>query len=154
MIIDDRYRTKVQAAIAALEYWTTTISDAARITQTNSEDYWGIDCEPHVKGACPFELVIRTDGRHDLMIAGEAYEDLQTDDLDLFLPLASAIAAGNVTRRLRVSAATGAPFAVDTIVALGKDREWRGYRRTSDDVGISGQGIASDRHFLPYQRSQ
>ncbi len=154
MNIDDRYRAKLQAAIASLEYWIPSISDSASIAEVNDDAYWRVNVEPLAAGACPFELVIRSDGYHDMLIAGEGYEDQHTDDLDLFVPFAQAIANGNVTRRIYTSAATRMPIAVETIVRLANGAEWR--RRRELVTGLDGEtphaSIARDHHFLPYKR--
>lgn len=154
MTIDDRYRAQLQAAIAALRYWVPTISDAAHVTQSDGGAYWSLAAEPDVGGACPFELVLRTDGKHDIMIAGESYEDLPTDDLDLFVPLACAIARGDVTRRITATAATGTPFMIETIVHLDGGKEWR-KSRSLLPPGPSpavDDALVDDRAFLPYRR--
>lgn len=154
MNIDDRYRAKLQAAIASLEYWIPSIGDCAWIAETNDVAYWRVNVQPHVDGACPFELVIRSDGYHDMMIAGEGYEDQPTDDLDLFVPLAQAIADGDVTHRTYTSTATRMPLAVEIIVQLANGTTWR--RRRELATGLSGDAphetIARDHHFLPYKR--
>jgi hypothetical protein len=153
--IDDRQRAKLQAAIASFEYWIPSISECARIAATNDDAYWRVSIEPHVAGACPFELVIRTDGFHDMMIAGESYEDQPTDDLDLFVPFAQAIANGDVKHRIYTAAATRMPLAVETIVHLANGVDWR--RRHELVTGLDGtlphEAIARDRRFLPYERT-
>lgn len=154
MSIDDRYRAKLQAAIAALRYWVPTISDAAHVTQSDGGAYWSLAAEPNVPGACPFELVLRTDGKHDIMIAGETYEDLPTDDLDLFVPLACAIARGNVIRRMTATAATGMPVMIETIVKLDGGNAWRNSRNllAPGDPSATADALIEDRRFLPYKR--
>jgi hypothetical protein len=112
MNVDDRYRARLQSAIAALRYWTPSIADQATIAETVGDDYWEIDSAPHTQGACPFELVLRSDGKHNLVIASETHEDETTDNFDLFVPLLSAIARGQVTRRITTSAATRMPLAI------------------------------------------
>lgn len=155
MNIDDRYRARLQASIAALRYWCPSIADSAAISETDSGDYWEIEVLPHVSGACPFELVLRTDGFHDLVIAGESFEDELTDDLELFVPLASAIARGDVRRRTYASAATATPLAVETIVELEKGRIWQ--RRRDIAIGLQGdlphEALITEHNFLPYRRS-
>ncbi|MCC0007089.1 MAG: hypothetical protein H6876_03080 [Hyphomicrobiaceae bacterium] len=154
MLIDDRYRARLQATIAALRYWCPSIADSAAITETSSDEYWEIDVVPHVRGACPFELVLRTDGFHDLVVAGETYEDEPTDNLDLFVPFVSAIARGEVVQKTYAAAATGLPLAVETIVDMGRDGSW--HRRRSIDTNLKGEAlgdtIVTTQAFLPYRR--
>lgn len=154
MNTDDRYRARLQAAITAVRYWIPSIADQAAIEETNGDDYWEIDIAPHVRGACPIELVLRSDGMHDLVIASETYEDLPTDNLDLFVPLLAAVSRGNVIRRVHTSAATRMPLAIETIVDLEKGNVWR--RRRDIDAGLTGPAageiIIRDHHFLPYKR--
>lgn len=154
MTIDDRYRAQLQAAIAALRYWVPTISDAAHVTQSDGSAYWSLAAEPNAAGACPFELVLRTDGKHDIMIAGESYEDLPTDDLDMFVPLACAIARGDVIRRMTVTAATGTPVTIETIVNLDGGKVWRQTRDlpSARHPDAASEVLAEDRTFLPYKR--
>lgn len=154
MSIDDRYRARLQAAIASLRYWVPTISDAAHITQSDGGTYWSLSAEPHISGACPFELVLRDDGRHDIMIAGESYEDLPTEDLDVFVPLACAIARGDVTRRITSTSATGIPISVETIIQLDGAKNWHKSRALLPPGQRleSGDAVVSDRRFLPYRR--
>lgn len=150
MTIDDRYRARLQAAIASLRYWIPSISDTARIAETDGDDYWRINVEPTVAGACPFDLVLRSDGFHDLVIGGEVYEDMRTDDLDLFVPLACAIARGGVVRRHELSAATRMPLSVETEIRLDGGRVWRRRRRLSD-LCAGSETILAERHYLPYR---
>jgi len=155
MSIDDRYRARLQTAIAALRYWCPSIADSANISETDAGEYWELEIVPHVKGACPFELVLRADGYHDMVIAGETYEDEATDNLDLFVPLAAAIARGDVVQRSHISAATGLTLAIETVVDMGNAGKWQ--RRRDVKTGLGG-GALSDvlvrqRAFLPYQRS-
>ncbi len=155
MNIDDRQRAKLRTAITSLEYWIPSISDAAWISQTNCDDYWRINVEPHIEGPCPFEIVIRTDGFHDIVIAGEAFEDQTTDDLDLFVPFAEAIASGNVIRRIYSTADTRMPVAIETSVNMAGGKSW--HRRRELVSGFNGpvhhEAIAHDHAFLPYKRN-
>ncbi len=154
--IDDRYRARLQAAIASLEYWIPSISQTARIAVVNDDAYWRVNIEPHMARACPFELVIRADGYHDMTIAGESYEEQPTDDLDLFVPFAQAIANGDVTRRIYTCAATRMALAVETIVHLANGVEWRRQRdiATFMDREVHHTSIARDHSFLPYERQR
>ena len=153
-MIDDRYRAKLQATIEALRYWVPTISDSASIAETDSADYWRIDVSPHIANTCPFELILRTDGYHDLIVAGEASEDQPTDDLDPFVPLAQAISNGRVIQKIAHSAATQTPLSIETIVMLPKGSTWKRFREldAASSVGIRNETVVETRHFLPYKR--
>jgi len=154
MHADDIYRTKLQATVAALKYWLPEINDTARVSEISDVDYWKIAVEPKVPGACPFELMLRTDQRHDLIIAGEVFEDQPTTTLDLFVPLVDSIAEGRVVQRRTVSAATGAPVALRTIITLPDGHVWEAERTLPDGLapGALDDLIIEDRHFLPYRR--
>jgi hypothetical protein len=154
MNVDDRYRARLQSAIAALRYWTPSIADQATIAETDGADYWEIDSAPHTQGACPFELVLRSDGKHNIVIASETYEDETTDNLELFVPLLSAIARGQVTRRITTSAATRMPLAIETIVHMDNGAEWHRRRELAAGLygGLPHEVVIRDHHFLPYKR--
>lgn len=153
MNIDDRQRAKLRATITSLEYWIPSISDVASIAETNCDAYWRINLEPQVAGACPFEFVIRADGYHDIMIAGESFEDQLTDDVELFVPLAQAIASGNVIRRIYTTAATRMPIAIETLVWLSNGGVWQRRRELVTGFGgpVHHNTIARDHSFLPYK---
>jgi hypothetical protein len=151
MISDDVYRSRLQAAIAALKYWVPEIKDVATVTEETALEYWKVVVVPHTAGACPFELMLRTDQKHDLIIAGELYEDLPTGDLDSFVPLVEAIAAGRVIRRREFASATRTSLSVETIIMPDGRPPWR-QKRTLAAAGAEDEFETSDRHFLPYRR--
>lgn len=150
MLSDDVYRSRLAVTIAALRYWVPSVSDAAETEETETSDFWRLAVAPRIAQGCPFELILHSDQRHDLIIAGEVYEDRLIGTLDLFLPLAEAIAAGTVLQRQWISAVTGRPLSIETLVTLPSGAVWR------DGVGpASANGIplvSRDRHFLPYRR--
>ena len=151
---DDAYLARLQAEIASLRYWVPTIADAAHVEDFDSPDYWKLAVIPHVAAACPFELLLRADQRYDVVIAGEAYEDLKIESLDLFVPLVEAIALGHVVQRDLASAATGQSHAIETVVTLAKGAPWRQRRVLAalpPDTGTDDI-IVTERHFLPYRR--
>lgn len=154
MLSDDVYRAQLEATIAALRYWVPQIADVARIEETDAPEYWKLTVTPHVANACPFELMLRADQKHDLMIASEAFEDRDTKDLNLFLPLVEAIASGNVVQRLTSSQMTGVLQAIETLVLMPKARTWR-ETRTIDGGMPLPEGDAGEiqiKHFLAYRR--
>ncbi|MGE0854456.1 MAG: hypothetical protein AB7E80_16315 [Hyphomicrobiaceae bacterium] len=153
MTIDDRYRAQLQSAIAALRYWMPEIADVAAIRETDSTDYWRLSVTPNLRAQCPFEFVLRTDGQHDITIADEIYEDMETVDLDLFLALATAIANGHVIQRTARTEATGTPLWVETIVTLADGRTWTRRRFIERMLEGTADGVLlHDGHFLPFHR--
>lgn len=157
MSMDDRYRAKLQAAIASLCYWIPSISDVATVSESDGGDYWRLGVEPRVPGGCPFEMVIRSDHLHDVIIDGESYEDQPSDDLEFFLALAKGIARGDVIRRHHCSRASGREVAVETIVSLGGDSTWSRRRELapSDKHGAWDEDeeiVLVDHRYLPFRR--
>lgn len=153
MLPDDVYRSRQEAAIAGLRYWAPTVSDVASISESEGNGFWKISVTPDAANACPFELVLRSDQRHDLVIAGETFEDLPTKSLDVFVPLADAISQGRVVQCHWQSAATGAATAIETIVTLPDGREWSSARMLTRLASDNPDGVvAVTRHFVPYRR--
>lgn len=154
MTMDDRYRAKLQSVIASLRYWIPSINDVATVVEDDGGEYWQLGVEPHVSGGCPFEIVIRSDGFHDIIIEGETYEDQPSDNLDLFLALVEGISRGDVRRRLYHSCASGRVVAVETIVELGGGRTWSRRRDLVpfDSHGESDDLVITDHCYLPYRR--
>lgn len=136
----------VQAAIEQLRYWVPTIKDVARVFEGRDEESFLLSIEPKVAAACPVAIAIRDNGRFDIAIAGETYEDRILSTLDQIVLLLERIADGHVIQRRWISLATGVPQSVETIVALGSGDVWREGR--APDGGAERQ----DRHFLPYRR--
>jgi hypothetical protein len=136
----------VQATIEQLRYWVPTIKDVARVFEGKDEQNFLLSIEPMVAGACPVAIAIRENGRFDLAVAGETYEDRVLASLDHIVVLLERITEGRVVQRRWTSAATGAPLAVETLVTLGAEDVWR-------DGTVAGDGSERcDRHFLPYRR--
>lgn len=151
---EDSSRSRLQRHIAGLRYWIPAVADAARIEEIETAELWRITSVPHTRGACPFELMLRSDGKYDIVICGEIYEDLEVDAFEDFQPLVEAIAKGRVIQRQWVSPATGAVSEVETIVLLANGKEWR-QNRVAHPGGVTcPRDLAEkrDRHFLPYQR--
>lgn len=154
MTPDDAYLARLQATIASLRYWVPTIADVAHSEELDSPEYWKLAITPSAAAACPFELLLRADEHYDVLIAGEAFEDLSITSLDLFVPLAEAIASGSVVQRLSHSAATGTPYRVETVITLANGDVWRQTRQVARAPARSGPDdmITTERHFLPYRR--
>lgn len=154
MLSDDVYRSKFNSTVESLRYWVPSISDAARIEEASSPDYWKLSITPRVEGACTFELLLGMNQIYDVMIGGETYEDLPVDSLDLFVPLAEAISEGRVIQRRWVSLMTGQTREVETIVTLANGDIWRqGHRNAPVASAISPETSETvDKAFLPYRR--
>lgn len=136
----------VQATIEQLRYWVPTIKDVARVFEGKDEAHFLLSIEPKVSGACPVAIAIRDNGRFDLAVAGETYEDRVLASLDQIVILLERITEGQVVQRRWASTATGAPLTVETLVKLGAEHVWR-------DGIAGGDGCERrDRHFLPYRR--
>ena len=153
-ISHDVYRSRLQTVVESLRYWIPSVADAARVEEMESPGYWKMIVTPRVSGACPFELLLRTDRRFDIMIGGETYEDLEMMPFEEFLPLAEAISQGRVLQRRWVSTATRALREVETLVTFAKGKVWsqsRIEKAVADHVPRDA-AERQDRHFLPYRR--
>jgi hypothetical protein len=143
---DAFHPSSVQATIEQLRYWVPTIKDVARVFEGKDEQSFLLSIEPNVAAACPVAIAIKGNGRFDIAIAGETYEDRILASLDQFVLLLERIADGHVVQRRWASTVTGVPQGIETIVTLGPDLLGR--------VGPTPNGGAErrDRHFLPYRR--
>ena len=153
-ISHDVYRSRLQTVVESLRYWIPSVADAARVEELESPDYWRMTVSPHVTGACPFELLLRSDRRFDIQIGGEIHEDLEMMLFEDFLPLAEAITQGRVVQRRWVSTATGALREVETIVTFVSGNVWsqsRIEKAVADKIPRQA-AERRDRHFLPYRR--
>ena len=154
---DDTIRSRLQSTIASLRYWVPSIADAARVDETERSGLWQISVTPRVAGACPFELILKTDRSSrsfDCVIGGEVYEDRDLASPDEFLPLVEAIADGKVIQRRWLSSATGVLRKVETVVSLANGKIWRQGREVGAAAADTGTDAVEqrDRHFLPYRR--
>lgn len=151
---DDAFLARLQATIASLRYWVPTIADTARVEELDTPVSWKLAATPKASAACPFELLLRGDQRYDILIAGEAFEDLPIESLDMFVPLVEAIAAGDVCQRIASSAATGTDHWIETVVTLRPGETWRQRRVIAPLPSGAGPAdlIVTERHFLPYRR--
>jgi hypothetical protein len=152
MLSDDVFRARLQAAIASIVYWKPQIADVAKIEETNAPEYWKINVTPHVANACPFELMLRADQKYDLMVAGEAVEDQDIDDLGLFLPLVDAIASGKVVQRISVSQMTGIQHVIETLVFMPGGKVWQQKRQLTETLPPQSTLETQVRQFLAYRR--
>lgn len=136
----------VEVTIEQLRYWVPTITDVASAVEARDGESWLLSIEPHLATACPVAIALRQDGRFDISLAGETYEDCALSSLDQLVPLLERIVAGDVVQRRWVSAATGVPQGIETFVQLGSGLVWR--HEPEPDGGAERR----DRHFLPYRR--
>jgi hypothetical protein len=137
----------VQATIEEIRYWVPTIKDVAEVFEGNDGESWLLSIEPKIATACPVALALKPNGRFDISIAGETYDDRVLATLDQIVLMLERIADGHVIQRRWLSSATGAPQAIETIVTLAPGFDWRG--------GPEPDGYVierRDRHFLPYRR--
>jgi hypothetical protein len=137
----------VQVTIEQLRYWVPTISDVARVSESAAGEGWTLSLKPRVEQACPVAITLRDTGRFDLVIGGQSYADCALGALDQIVLFLEKVTDGQVIQRHWVSAATGAPKCVQTIVTLGPGRLWHKGREPD------GGSVHRDRHFLPYRRT-
>jgi hypothetical protein len=153
MLLDAVQRSRFDATVAALSYWAPSVADVAHVKEVETESCWTLRVTPSDPAACPFELRLRHDGHYRLVIAGEVCDPRSIDDFELFIPLAEAIAAGNVVRRHWVSRLTGLLRGVGTVVRLGQGRTWSAEREMPGLPPTDPEDvIAQDHSFAPYRR--
>ena len=151
---DDVFRGELAKAAAGLTAWAKAHEDCAASDIRNAPGYWKMAVAPRVTGACPFEVLLRSDQRYDLAIGGEFYEDLEIGSFALFQNVVEAIAHGNVTRILTTSALTGALQSLETRVALPDGTIWSGARSHVENSRRCPpeSELNEVRRFLPYRR--
>lgn len=154
MTSDDVFRARLESTIASLRYWVPQIADTARIEEAQAPGFWKIMVTPHVAGACPFELMLRSNQSYGLVVDCETYENLPSGTFNAFVPLVEAISEGRVIERQLVSAATGELLRVSMIVDLPDGTLWEAGREVGPAVEpVNGLALENrDRHFLPYRR--
>lgn len=152
MLADDLFRKQLTATTSQLADWAGKSSGAGQFEIREGNGYWSLSARPQTPGACPATLVLRSDQKFDLSLAGHSFEDRTIEDLSLFPAIFEAVGQGNVERVTLTSALTGAPLAVETRVLLGGGRVWREFR----DAGRPGPPmeavIEETARYLPYKR--
>lgn len=154
MLPDDVFRSRLQSTITALRYWAPSVADAARLQEVENSDYWKIVVAPAVASACPFELILHSDQRYDVAIAGETYESRPIESFEWFVPFAEAIAEGNVVQRQWISRLTGLERSAETLVTMPNGGIWceaRGAPQKMPTLDDDGTELR-ERRFLPYRR--
>jgi hypothetical protein len=146
MTADGLRGPSVEATIEQIRYWVPTVADVARVVEAREGDSWLLSLEPNLPSACPVAVALRQSGRFDISIAGETYEDRVLESLEHLVLLLERISDGHVIQRRWVSAATGQPHSIETLVIMGPDLLWR------EGLEADADAERHDRHFLPYRR--
>lgn len=136
----------VQAAIEQIRYWVPTIKDVANVFEGKDDVAWLLSIEPKVSAACPVAIAVKPDGRFDISIAGETYENRVPATLDQIVQLLERICEGRVVQRQWMSTATGAARSTETLVTLASGL-WQAGATPDEEICER-----RDRHFLPYRR--
>lgn len=154
MFSDDVYRKELGDTITVLEDWALAHGDCSAITTAMTPAYWKLSAIPNTPGACPFELLLRSDQKFDLQIADEVYEDKPVDVFAFFPMLVRAIGAGNVDRISIRSALTDTLEAIETRITLEDGWAWIGERRVAPRLArkLDCATEQSCHQFLPYRR--
>jgi len=154
MLSEDLFRSRLEATVASLSYWAPTIKNAARVETRDDAGAWRITVTPHLRTACALDLTIRASQRYDIGIGGERIEDIPVESFDVFVPLAEAVAEGDVVRRRWVTPATGAEHSVETIVLLPGGAIWRAERANDTIARLVPRDdcICREHRFPPYHR--
>ena len=153
MLSDDTFHSALMQTMASLRAWSGFVADVADIEDAEIGDSWHFGLTPHMQGACPVDLVLRSDQRFDLSLDGEAYEDRPIDTLDLFPRLIEAVADGRVIRRYAVSRATGLLHATSTVVRLGDASLFEASRPSAGAPALADPPLEwRNVHYLPYRR--
>lgn len=140
-----------QAIIEELRYWVPAVKDVAEILEFDEPEGWRLFVIPNVQGACPAEVLLRTDGLFDLEIAGETYGGLTLTSRDLLIRMLDGVALGRVCQRDWRMRATGASLHRETVIYIDEDAPWiLGVSETFADR--LGDMFHIERHFLPYRR--
>lgn len=149
MLPDDVFRAHLEHTLVAIEAWAGKTRDCAAIDIIASQKYWRMVVLPYVPMACPFELMLKSEQKFSLKLAGETYENRPVEHFDLFPALAHAVEAGHVERIEMLSAATDALVGIAMRVELAPGWDWMGERRIAPPV--ESEECRTHR-FLPYRR--
>jgi hypothetical protein len=154
MLSDDVFRDNLERTLVDLESWANSMRDCAAIDIAASPRYWRLSATPLVAGACPFDLMLKSDQTFSLRLAGEVHENNPIERFDLFLKLAAAIAAGRVGKIETFNADTGALLAIESRVELSPGWDWIGERRIAPRArfAIEPPEECRTHRFLPYRR--
>jgi hypothetical protein len=154
MLPDDVYRDRLEETLVKLEDWANGMRDCAVVDIAASQRYWRMSVAPNIEGACPFELMIKSDQTFTLKLASETYESKPVGRFDLFLNLADSIVAGRVERITTRNAQTGVLLAIETHVEIRDGWDWIGERRVTPlrMPALEADEERRTHRFLPYRR--
>jgi hypothetical protein len=156
MLPDDTFRAHVRAATGQIRAALARLASVARIDETETGSYWRIAAEPAAANACPFELIVYFDRQaFDIVIGPESYESCPAEDPALLPAMVEAIVNGDVITRTWVSANTGAPHSVATILPLPDGSDWERSRLegTVARAIAPASRISEDHCYAPYTRA-
>jgi len=150
----DLFRSRLETTIASLRYWVPDISDTARVEESDGYGIWRLKVRPNLDSACPFTLELSNNGQYGLTIAKDTFSERPVETLDMFLPIAEAIADGRVLQRRWSSPYTGVETHVETIIMLANGTTWQALRPLpgAGSIRNPADSICRDRCFLPYRR--
>jgi len=154
MLSDDVFRDNLERTLIKLEKWADTLTDCAAIDIAAGRHYWRLSVAPFTPGACPFELLIKSDQTFSLRLDRETYEDNPVDTFEFFSQLVNAIRAGRVERIETLDSATRSLVAIETRVELSPGGEWIGHRQIAPRAQRSSD-VREERRtmrFLPFRR--
>jgi hypothetical protein len=154
MLSDDVFRTRLAATFAELLKVAKALADVAEVSHVETARYVRLSLLPHAQGACPVEIMMRSDQLYDIEIGHQFYEDCPMVGFDEFVPLIEGIAKGDVVQRRHVSVATGAERSVETLVTLWRGMVWqKGHVHTDVALAIAEQDtVFENRRFVAYRR--
>jgi hypothetical protein len=151
---DDVFHRHIAEATADLAQWGKEMAPFAEIVVTGKPAYWAMTVKPRITGACPFELLLRSDQFYDIVIAREVYEDRPIEDAGIFPILVRSIACGDVERRLVSSCLTGMLQSIETLVVLGDGLQWSANRDIIKPAARAPEDLTEIKtlRFVPYCR--
>lgn len=154
MLSDDVFRNALRTAAETLKAWAGEFKDCADIEIREATGFWRISARPKAHAAAPFTLVLRSDQKFDLGIAGERYEDREIEDFELFPAIARAVSAGNVEMRMIRSALTNAAITREMRLYFDDGSVWQSERRLAGapPSGPEAMEEVRTKRFLPYRR--
>lgn len=149
---EDAFRADLAATISALETWAWQTRDAADIEMATGTEFWKMAVAPRTAGACPFELLLRTDQTFSLRLDLETYEDRPVETFSFFADLVRALAAGRVERIETLNAMTATLERIEMRVIPERGKEWIGERALGVKAIVPAAEERRTRRFLAYRR--
>jgi hypothetical protein len=149
MLPDDVFRDRLEQTLAEIEKSIASMRECATIEVKASTRYWSMAALPFQTGACPFELMVKSDQKFSLKLADEAFENRPVERFELFPQLVRAIEAGRVERISKFDAMTDALVGIEMRVELEPGWDWLAERRLAS-VTTAEEWQA--HRYLPYRR--